>query len=98
MNKYVKDLHLDLEQNFKAPSNLWDLGDQSPESYWDQSDDLLIQKRIKIRFELKTQLDKEITASVPTTERNIIVINDNAQTEKEVERLQRELELAAKDA
>jgi len=77
---------------------LWDLGDQSPESYWDQSDDLLIQKRIKIRFELKTQLDKEITASVPTTERNIIVINDNAQTEKEAERLQRELELAAKDA
>jgi len=63
MDEYIKDFDLALEHKLKAPSHMWDLGDESPEVFWDSSDDLLIEKRNKIRTESlpPTKPDPETT-------------------------------------
>lgn len=63
MDEYIKDFQVALEHKLEAPSYLWDLGDESPEVFWDSSDDLLLEKRYKIRSKSLplTKSDPEIT-------------------------------------
>ena len=51
MDEYTLTYQITFDQ-LLAPTHIWDLGDEQPEAYWDQTDQNVLDRRSKFRFEL----------------------------------------------